>query len=95
LLARVTVEEGFVEIASQEFQRLLLKVGRLSDRLVALRRDEVARLARIEGLPEELVDGVKIDWHREDAAGGHRFYAIGERPYSQTRSLSVLKMCGP
>ncbi|MPL75571.1 hypothetical protein SDC9_21397 [bioreactor metagenome] len=68
LLDRIALEEGLVEIAADEAQRLFLEGLRIGDRGVGLfLGDEGAGLVGAQGLAEELVDRVQVDRQREHA----------------------------
>ena len=56
LLDRIALEEGLVEVATDEAQRLLLEGLRIGDSSVGLRLDKGACFVRPKGLAEELVD---------------------------------------
>ncbi len=69
LLGAVVAEEGFIHLLTDEAQQLLLGILGMGDALVLLAFDEGARFGWVEGGAEELVDGVQVDGHAEDAFG--------------------------
>ena len=57
----ISVEEGFVEFAPDEFERLLLEIRWRFDGLIGAFGDEGAGLCGGKGGSEELIDRVEID----------------------------------
>ena len=68
LLGRVARDEGVVEGAADQANRLLLEVSRFTRDLGGLLLDQHACLGRRVGCAEELVDGAQVDGQRVDDA---------------------------
>lgn len=76
LLFGISLEEGLIEIAADEAQRLLLEGLWIGDRFIGLVLDEGSRFIGPEILAEELVDRVQIDGKGVDLLTARRFDAV-------------------